>query len=93
MVWRSPITQRVRLTTSHWRRLMATVSFEKFWPVSADHRHTITGDGVDDIEEPVRGSTMLYTSGTTGRPKGVYRRQPPVQRSNRADIANRGMFE
>ena len=32
-------------------------------------------DGVDgsDIDNPRRGSTMLYTSGTTGRPKGVYR--------------------
>lgn len=27
-----------------------------------------------DIEDPVLGATMLYTSGTTGRPKGVYRR-------------------
>ncbi|HEX7759589.1 MAG TPA: AMP-binding protein [Caulobacteraceae bacterium] len=30
-------------------------------------------DGAD-IEDPVLGSQMLYTSGTTGRPKGVYRR-------------------
>jgi long-chain acyl-CoA synthetase len=31
--------------------------------------------GVDgsDIEDPARGHTMLYTSGTTGRPKGVYK--------------------
>jgi len=27
-----------------------------------------------DITDPVAGSSMLYTSGTTGRPKGVYRR-------------------
>jgi long-chain acyl-CoA synthetase len=30
-------------------------------------------DGAD-IEDPVMGGAMLYTSGTTGRPKGVYRR-------------------
>ena len=28
-----------------------------------------------DIEDPVMGTQMLYTSGTTGRPKGVHR--PP----------------
>jgi long-chain acyl-CoA synthetase len=30
-------------------------------------------DGAD-IADPVMGGAMLYTSGTTGRPKGVYRR-------------------
>ena len=31
--------------------------------------------GIDgsDIPDPVRGMNMLYTSGTTGRPKGVYK--------------------
>lgn len=28
-----------------------------------------------DIDDPLLGSIMLYTSGTTGRPKGVFRRQ------------------
>jgi long-chain acyl-CoA synthetase len=37
-------------------------------------------DGAD-LPDPVRGSQMLYTSGTTGRPKGVYRKQTPVART------------
>ncbi|WP_374574264.1 AMP-binding protein [Phenylobacterium sp.] len=30
-----------------------------------------------DIDDPVLGNQMMYTSGTTGRPKGVYRPVPP----------------
>jgi long-chain acyl-CoA synthetase len=29
-----------------------------------------------DIDDPVMGNQMMYTSGTTGRPKGVYRPNP-----------------
>jgi long-chain acyl-CoA synthetase len=31
-----------------------------------------------DIDDPVLGNQMLYTSGTTGRPKGVYRPAPVI---------------
>jgi len=31
-----------------------------------------------DIADPVLGNAMMYTSGTTGRPKGVYRPTPVV---------------
>ncbi len=31
-----------------------------------------------DIADPVVGGTMMYTSGTTGRPKGVHRAQPVI---------------
>jgi long-chain acyl-CoA synthetase len=31
-----------------------------------------------DIDDPVLGNQMMYTSGTTGRPKGVYRAAPVI---------------
>jgi long-chain acyl-CoA synthetase len=43
-------------------------------------------DGMDgsDIPDPSLGATMLYTSGTTGRPKGVYR--PPLEPGHAAQL-------
>jgi long-chain acyl-CoA synthetase len=35
-------------------------------------------EDVADIDAPALGSTMLYTSGTTGRPKGVFRAPAPL---------------
>ncbi|MFU8817792.1 MAG: AMP-binding protein [Pseudomonadales bacterium] len=46
-----------------------------------DYQAAIDAEDGSDIDQPQRGSQMLYTSGTTGRPKGVYRRQLPLQRS------------
>mgnify|MGYP002402786352 CR=1 FL=1 len=43
-----------------------------------DYEAAIAGLDGADIDDPVLGNQMLYTSGTTGRPKGVYRAQPAV---------------
>jgi long-chain acyl-CoA synthetase len=37
----------------------------------------VDAEDPSDIDDPALGSTMLYTSGTTGRPKGVHRTAPP----------------
>jgi long-chain acyl-CoA synthetase len=37
----------------------------------------MAGFDESNVEDPVRGGGMLYTSGTTGRPKGVYRKERP----------------
>jgi long-chain acyl-CoA synthetase len=37
----------------------------------------LAGESGADIGDPVLGSSMLYTSGTTGRPKGVHRPDTP----------------
>ena len=51
------------------------------WSVGGDmtgferYDDVIAAENGDDIDDPVLGNRMLYTSGTTGRPKGVLR--PP----------------
>jgi long-chain acyl-CoA synthetase len=42
-----------------------------------DYETVLAGESGDDIDDPVLGMSMLYTSGTTGRPKGVWRRAVP----------------
>jgi len=44
-----------------------------------DFNAAIAGEEDSNIDDPSLGTSMLYTSGTTGRPKGVYRKnQPPA---------------
>lgn len=57
-----------------------------------DYGRALSRHPGSDIDDPVRGSMMLYTSGTTGRPKGVRRnpvKRPPQQSAT--DIA--GSFQ
>ena len=37
----------------------------------------LAAEAGNDIENPTAGTQMLYTSGTTGRPKGVFRQSAP----------------
>src|SRR5438128_9172856 len=46
-----------------------------------DYDQALASESGDEIPEQERGATMLYTSGTTGRPKGVYRRRAVTRRS------------
>jgi long-chain acyl-CoA synthetase len=42
-------------------------------PGFTDYDAALAPHDAHDIADPVRGHTMLYTSGTTGRPKGVHK--------------------
>jgi long-chain acyl-CoA synthetase len=51
-----------------------------------DYEKVLAPEDGSDIDDPVLGRTMLYTSGTTGRPKGVDR-PAPAQRDANATAA------
>jgi len=58
---------------------------------SADHRvvsyaAVVAGEPAGDIDDPALGTTMLYTSGTTGRPKGVKRSSVAVSAVTAPDL-------
>jgi long-chain acyl-CoA synthetase len=47
-------------------------------PGFLDYDATLAKFDGADVDDPVLGNQMMYTSGTTGRPKGVYRAQPVI---------------
>jgi long-chain acyl-CoA synthetase len=48
-------------------------------PGFEDYDAAVRGEDGTDLADPVLGATMLYTSGTTGRPKGVFRTEPATR--------------
>jgi len=49
----------------------------------SSYSETLATLGGSDIEDPIPGNTMMYTSGTTGKPKGVWRpKKLPISRSS-----------
>ena len=59
-------------------RLLVKVAIGGDAPGFLPYDETLSALNGGDIPDPVRGSTMLYSSGTTGRPKGVYKPNAPV---------------
>ncbi len=54
-----------------------------------DYGKAIVGYSGDNIDDATLGSRMLYTSGTTGRPKGVYRKdRVPEQPQGEGTLSN-----
>jgi long-chain acyl-CoA synthetase len=50
-----------------------------------DYEAAVAAEDTSDIDDPSAGTKMLYTSGTTGRPKGVHR--PPADAGQAAVTA------
>ncbi len=46
-----------------------------------DYEAAVNSESPEPIPDEALGTTMLYTSGTTGRPKGVYRKRPAPRRA------------
>jgi long-chain acyl-CoA synthetase len=55
-------------------RVTVKVSIGADAPGFTPYAEALAGEAGDDIPDPQMGGAMLYTSGTTGRPKGVWRK-------------------
>jgi long-chain acyl-CoA synthetase len=53
--------------------IQTAIAFGDPVPGFADYEAALAEEEGSDIDDPCNGNVMLYTSGTTGRPKGVFR--------------------
>jgi long-chain acyl-CoA synthetase len=73
---------------AHAPQLVSRIAIGGSMPGFEDYEAVLRGLDGSDIEDAQLGTPMLYTSGTTGRPKGVYRATPPATPSHPAVTAN-----
>ncbi|MRI31464.1 acyl-CoA synthase [Endozoicomonas sp. OPT23] len=55
--------------------------------------NALEGQSEANPENPVRGTKMLYTSGTSGRPKGVLRHEPDAAKAAQMGVGMTMMFQ
>jgi long-chain acyl-CoA synthetase len=67
------ITDAVALAASQCRGLQLEVSIGGHIDAFIPYEQALAAFDGSNISDPSRGYTMLYTSGTTGRPKGVHK--------------------
>jgi len=67
------IAKAVEIAAPQCPKLELKVAIGGPIPGFQDYEATVLPLDGSDIADPERGFTMLYTSGTTGRPKGVYK--------------------
>ena len=76
--WGGQFDETARQAAQGSSHLVAKVAFASSLEGFEDYQRIMDTESGDNITDPESGNLMLYTSGTTGRPKGVYRKKRPL---------------
>lgn len=68
----------LQLSAKQSAHLQSLIAFNKPVPGFESFEQLLENESGENIDQPVNGNVMLYTSGTTGKPKGVYRERRPL---------------
>ena len=75
----APLAAAAREAAQHAPSVMMRIAVSGTIDGFDDYERGLADQDAANIDDPTPGGTMLYTSGTTGRPKGVYREQSPPE--------------